>query len=92
VFLLKYGNPMSAWLVNGRQSLILSRLGKYQLHVCLRNKLPVDTLGRPNLVVLHHHAAAGMNDLPGQPSRIVTHHESHHIGYVLRKPQALEGR
>src|SRR2546428_8124464 len=40
----------------------------------------------------HHHAAAGMDVLAHQPTRLFAHHKGYDVGDVLRRAESLERR
>src|SRR5436309_15203565 len=40
----------------------------------------------------HHHAAAGMDVLARQPTRLFVHHKGYDVGDVLRHAESLERR
>src|SRR2546422_10593790 len=40
----------------------------------------------------HHHAAAGMDVLARQPTRLFAHHKGYDVGDVLRRAKSLERR
>src|SRR2546427_8713765 len=40
----------------------------------------------------HHHAAAGMDVLARQPTRLFAHHKGYNVGDVLRRAKSLERR
>src|SRR5438128_9327701 len=65
-----------------------------------RARLYSPALKRPHVVKIyvvyprcsHHHAAAGVNVLAGQPTRLFAHHEGHDVGDVLGRAESLERR
>src|SRR5256885_10179736 len=52
----------------------------------------VQTCALPISYRSHHHAAAGVDILARQPTRLSAHHKGHDVGDILRHAEPLERR
>src|SRR3989442_14190209 len=59
-------------------------------HRIYRSCLPASA--RSSTYRSHHHAAAGMDVLAHQPTRLFAHHKGYDVGDVLRRAESLERR
>jgi len=89
---LRVGRSPVRWvLANGKAPTVFAISEKFLLNVTplsdARTKL-ADFFS----ILLHDNAAAGMNILPRQPSRLFTDDERHHVGNILGETKPLQRR